>query len=61
MQEAYFRSHAWSVNQRVQISQGLLIDVPNHQAFTHIALRTKSKWLLIGSLLLSKNLCFLYA
>jgi hypothetical protein len=32
-QGAYFRSHARSVNQRVQISQGLLIDVPNHHIF----------------------------
>jgi hypothetical protein len=29
-QGAYFRSHARSVNQHVQISQGLLIDVHNH-------------------------------
>jgi hypothetical protein len=35
-QGAYFRSHAWSANQRVQISQGLLIDIPNHHTFyTH--------------------------
>jgi hypothetical protein len=36
MQWSYFRSHARSANQRVQISQGLLIDVPNHHTFyTH--------------------------
>jgi hypothetical protein len=35
-QWAYFRSHARSANQCVQISQGLLIDVPNHHTFyTH--------------------------
>jgi hypothetical protein len=33
MQGAYFQSHAQSVNQRVQISQGLLIDVPTHHTF----------------------------
>jgi hypothetical protein len=33
MQGAYFRSHTRSVNQRVQISRGLLIDVPNHHTF----------------------------
>jgi hypothetical protein len=32
-QGAYFRSHAWSANQHVQISQGLLIDVSNHYTF----------------------------
>jgi hypothetical protein len=32
-QWAYFWSHARSANQRVQISQGLLIDVPNHHTF----------------------------
>jgi hypothetical protein len=32
-QGAYFRSHAWSANQCVQISQGLLIDVTNHHTF----------------------------
>jgi hypothetical protein len=32
-QEAYFRSHARSANQRVQISYGLLIDVTNHHTF----------------------------
>jgi hypothetical protein len=30
MQEAYFRSHTRSANQRVQISQGLSINVSNH-------------------------------
>jgi hypothetical protein len=29
-QGAHFQSHAWSANQRVQISQRLLINVPNH-------------------------------
>jgi hypothetical protein len=32
-QGTYFRSHARLVNQRVQISQELLIDVPNHHTF----------------------------
>jgi hypothetical protein len=32
-QGAYFRSHARSANQRVQISQGLIIDVYNHHTF----------------------------
>jgi hypothetical protein len=30
MQGSYFRSHVWSAYQHVQISQGLLIDLPNH-------------------------------
>jgi hypothetical protein len=32
-QGVYFRSHARSANQRIQISQGLLINVPNHHTF----------------------------
>jgi hypothetical protein len=30
MQWAYFRSHVWSANQHINISQGIPIDVPNH-------------------------------
>jgi rRNA pseudouridine-1189 N-methylase Emg1 (Nep1/Mra1 family) len=33
MQGAYFQSHTRSANQRVQISQGLQIDIPNHHTF----------------------------
>jgi hypothetical protein len=32
-QGAYFQLHVQSVNQYIQISQGLLIDVPNHHNF----------------------------
>jgi hypothetical protein len=32
-QGVYFRSHIRSANQCIQISQGLLIDVPNHHTF----------------------------
>jgi hypothetical protein len=33
MQRDNFRSHTGSMNQRIQISQGLLIDVPNYHTF----------------------------
>jgi hypothetical protein len=48
-QWAYFWSHAWSVNQRVNISQRLLIDVPNHLLYFLYAQRcvqkVKDSWL----------------
>jgi hypothetical protein len=49
MQRAYLWSHTRSANQRVNINQGLPIDVPFYLIlFTHVALCTKSKGIPIG-------------
>jgi hypothetical protein len=55
MQEAYFRSHARSVIQRVQIRQGLLIDVCNHHPFYTHSTVYKKQWALDQLSLIQQN------
>jgi hypothetical protein len=49
------------VNQHVQISQELLIDVPNHHTFYTRSTTYKKQGAPDRRSLFSKNLCFLHA